>query len=546
MNVNITKVYLLNVPLENDYKNTLYFETKEAQQEYFQSRIVTSKGRRLEFTDFSYQRKDSFIRVPSHFDDLHEVNYVMYQNSAYSNKWFYAFITDIKYVDDGRTDLVIETDYMQTWFFDINVKASFVEREHVTDDEVGKHTIPEGLETGEFVVNKVTHGKSLSSISNIVVGSTIDLSKYESGITKEDYPDINGNLVGGVYSGIKYYEFYNVNSLNTMLKNVAKAGKSDGINCIFMGNNDFYDTEEVEGKSYRIVKDSNTAKTKEFSYVVTQNGAYVGVDTPSKPTAVDGYTPRNKKLLAYPYSYLYVSNNSGGSAIYKYERFSSDKTEFDYVGCLTPGMSIKFRPLNYNGQAINNDEAINCGKLPICSWNTDVYTNWLTQNSVNIGLSVASNVITMVGGIAMAGTGAGALMGGGAVVSGAMGVASSLGQVYQQSLVPPQAEGNINNGDVTAGSGFLKMSLFEKSIKREYAEIIDGYFDMFGYKVNMVKVPNKAHRSRYWFTKTIDVNIDGAIPNKDMQVIKDCYNKGITFWRNANEMQDYSLSNDIV
>ena len=84
------------------------------------------------------------------------------------------------------------------------------------------------------------------------------------------------------------------------------------------------------------------------------------------------------------------------------------------------------------------------------------------------------------------------------------------------------------------------------SIKNEYARIIDGYFDMFGYKTNVVKVPNTNHRARWWYTKTIDVNIDGNIPNDDMQKIKNAYNNGITFWRNASEIQNYSLSNPIV
>ena len=82
--------------------------------------------------------------------------------------------------------------------------------------------------------------------------------------------------------------------------------------------------------------------------------------------------------------------------------------------------------------------------------------------------------------------------------------------------------------------------------KKEYLQILDKYFDMFGYRVNMVKVPEKAHRSRWWFTKTMDVNIDGAIPNNDMNIIKACYNNGITFWRNANEIQNYSLSNNTM
>ena len=55
-NVNyISKVYLLGVPLENDYKNTLYFANASAQQTYFQSKIKKS------YTDFSYQRKDKYL-----------------------------------------------------------------------------------------------------------------------------------------------------------------------------------------------------------------------------------------------------------------------------------------------------------------------------------------------------------------------------------------------------------------------------------------------------------------------------------------------------
>ena len=38
----ISKVYLLGVPLENDYKNTLYFANAQAQQTYFQSKIKKS------------------------------------------------------------------------------------------------------------------------------------------------------------------------------------------------------------------------------------------------------------------------------------------------------------------------------------------------------------------------------------------------------------------------------------------------------------------------------------------------------------------------
>ena len=36
---------------------------------------------------------------------------------------------------------------------------------------------------------------------------------------------------------------------------------------------------------------------------------------------LDGYTPKNNKLLTYPFNYLLVSNNSGTDVIYRFEDF---------------------------------------------------------------------------------------------------------------------------------------------------------------------------------------------------------------------------------
>lgn len=60
----------------------------------------------------------------------------MYQNEAYSDKWFYAFITKMEYVNNNMTRIEIATDVWQTWQFDITFKESFIEREmiNVSDD----------------------------------------------------------------------------------------------------------------------------------------------------------------------------------------------------------------------------------------------------------------------------------------------------------------------------------------------------------------------------------------------------------------------------
>jgi hypothetical protein len=84
------------------------------------------------------------------------------------------------------------------------------------------------------------------------------------------------------------------------------------------------------------------------------------------------------------------------------------------------------------------------------------------------------------------------------------------------------------------------------SIKAEYARIIDDWFDAFGYQVNRLKVPNKNHRQNWWYTKTINANIIGNVPNDDMNKIKGAYNNGITFWRNPSNFLNYSVSNGII
>ena len=127
-----TDVILLKCPLELDEKNQLNFNNAQDQYNYFYNLPKNYIG-----DDFKYQRKDQLIRVDLIADELYQYNYVMYRNTNYSNKWFYAFIDKIEYVNDNCTYIYISTDTYQTWMFDLKYKPCFVEREHVNDDSIG-------------------------------------------------------------------------------------------------------------------------------------------------------------------------------------------------------------------------------------------------------------------------------------------------------------------------------------------------------------------------------------------------------------------------
>lgn len=124
-----TNLYLLKCPLELSNKHQLTFTNKNQQFKYF------SNLENLEINRISYQRKDSVIRYPAHIDSLLEYNYCMYQNDNYSNKWFYAFIVNMEYVNDSMTNIYIKTDVFQTWQFDLIYKQSFIEREMINVSE---------------------------------------------------------------------------------------------------------------------------------------------------------------------------------------------------------------------------------------------------------------------------------------------------------------------------------------------------------------------------------------------------------------------------
>lgn len=525
-----TEVRLLSVPLDKNYNHTLYFPTLSDQITYF-------KGQ-TKFTalDCSYQRKEGFIRYPAHLETIEVCNYVMFRNGDIgSGKWKYGFITRMEYKSDGVTWIYFELDVMQTYLLNHTVRPSFVEREHTDNDIAGNHTFPENLECGEFVCHYKQVDSTLTALH--VVMATSEPDPLVEDVTGEEGSSFMRRYRGTV-SGLIYnsWPIDQLSKAQEAVERFDEAGKADAIQSIFLLPS--FVAQIMEGTTENpIIPDH----TQPASFEISVGGGITGV--------VDGsYNPRNKKLLTFPYKYLMVSNNSGASAIYHYELFNKAASgmKFKVYGTMAPGGSVRMLPLNYKGVPESNEEGLNLGKYPICNWTSDAYTNWLTQNAVNIGLNMVAGAGQIVSGgvMAIATGGAGLAAGGGSVVGGVSTIANQLAQIHQMSLTPDQSRGNINSGDITAAMNQNTFTFYAMSIKREYAEIIDSFFDMFGYKVNKVKTPLKNHRESYWYTKTIDASVSGDIPQDYLEKIRACYNNGITFWRSTVTLGDYSVSNN--
>ena len=194
-----TNIRLLkDVPLDTSYDHTIYFGSKVAQANYFIGKT------KYNLTNYTYQRVNKGVaRVGIKADLLYDCNYMMFQNTAYGDRWFYAFITAVEYVNDVTANISFEIDDMQTWFFDYSVDHCFVEREHVTDDTIGAHIEPEPVECGEYVFNNWRRMKDDAT-------ETDTLIKYNVIIAVVDVTGTNvaeGHIYDGIYGGATLYMF---------------------------------------------------------------------------------------------------------------------------------------------------------------------------------------------------------------------------------------------------------------------------------------------------------------------------------------------------
>ena len=349
-----------------------------------------------------------------------------------------------------------------------------------------------------------------------------------------------------------------INKLNKFFKTVASSNLEAGVLCAFMMPYEFFPKNEQ----------------------VTEGVPPLNMRVPfptmlGSPNVEDGYVPRNNKLFCSPYNELYVTNNSGNEAQYKFENFSNPNLRtsamFSIWGNLSTNPGMYCAPLFYNGNGYMSgavDDELVLSGFPMCSFTTDSFRAWLSQNAGVIGATAASLIggwVSSIAGGAIAGAGltaTGAMSGGyigqhlelsateksmanryaqgvqapsGGLIAGTLG---ALGTLYDHSRRPPQSHG-ANNGNLTYQAGQLTFSWYYKQIKQEYAEIIDKFFDMYGYKTNRVGTPILNARPKYSYVKTIGCSLDGLIPGDMKQTIEGIFDKGIRFWNPAAVFGNY-------
>lgn len=524
-----TIVRLCNVPITPDYKNTINFANVSAQAAYFVARAVTS------FSDFTYSRQDSVLSVPAEIDAIYNCNYVMYQNSNFSNKWFYAFITSMEYVNQNTTRIFIKTDVFQTWLFEMNLRPSFIARQTVANDTKFLHTLPENIDTGGAKCqvrescdrNNVSFSaQTLNQFNNnywvcIITSAPISFLASEP-------PQVD-SFMGGV-ANCSYFYAVDTANIKYFFYHVNDSGQAGAVvNCFALP------------KSFAVFHAIDSDRN--IGYLTDIDGSVVNSKTINKPLSdIDGYTPKNNKLFCYPYNYLEIESTNGANRTFRYEWFNNPNSptfevqnwkvvcaQPQYVSCV-----LRYGCDSDTLYSDSLDNAVILQNFPQIPWIYSAYANYMALNANTLAFSFLSSGIS---------AGVGAAMGNPlAVAHSALGVAGNLAGLADRQKQPEELRGNVS-GNASMYSGLIGNFYKFMTIRAEYAEIIDEYFSRYGYAVNCVSDVSFTNRPVWDYLQTVEIDIDGTIPADDKKELCGIFNSGVTVWHNPATFGDYSQDN---
>lgn len=568
------------VPFDNSYRHTMTFASKSEQTEYFSSVCPQN----LQGNDYTYVRMNNAIRVPFNAEKLYTYNYVMYQNSNYGSKWFYAFIVGINYLNENTTELVLQLDVMQTWYFDYTLTRGFVEREHVNDDTIGAHLNAEPNMDLQYKTGSIDDRINTAHYVVLMVNA---YPHYFGGAT-----DVKGNdpQSGGVYhrqyNACKFliYDILSASGRAKLKQDINAynlAGAAESICDAFTVSGEWLNSTEFEAfKDWYGETQPNMWQMKEGTT------PRILSFTRNRPSSHLGYTPKNNKLYTYPYMYEEIGDFTGRVQDYRYEFGNDDGSlTFKREAPVCSDMTLYLWCSNYanvNTGDDDNSKPVNAFTVDISnkvSWVYSTYQNWAAQNALANQLAVVGSIASMGFSVMPGLSAASGLLGRGAGLAQgmeAMGLpnaAQRVHDVYSQasgriiaqesskaalagglgglgtvaanydrmSKVPNTAKGSVggNARFQSKYAGFYSRSVV---LVPELAKIVDGFFDMYGYQVDSVKIPNRTGRPNWNYVKMQNSCHRGNVPADDMAKINSIYDAGITFWH-TSDVGNYSLSN---
>lgn len=555
-----SRLTLLGYVNLTDYKNQLDFSSREEQATYFLGKKF------MEFQDFRYIRKDNAIVVPYGNDALISCDYLMFKNVNFSDKWFYAFITNREYISDSATKIYFRIDVFQTWQFNVIYLRSFISRMHTKQENYPSGTpffenlYPEQLEYGRDYV--VTHTETISFEKYItLICSSASLEGDHGDISNPQLNSSTGGTFDRMPSSLNYYIIDDeTSSFNALLEELKEAPwVAQCIQSVTVV------PAEIGAGGTLITTEGGTKIKKMPDGFESPN--YFLNDVTNYIKNFPNYT--NKKLYSYPYSYIEMTCYNGAQFIIKPESINGADIELRLMNYVGSQPRLAYIINNYNTNGDNGttlsdgreyfgeflDTGVVMGNFPQLPVMVDNYLLYMANNSNSFSLSNSINnynkkeAVTMgaiEGGMGMVSSALSGNIGGvvGSAYSGAksayMGVKNSeiairqqMAKIQDAEISPPTLSGQTGGDAFNISNGINGITLKWKTIREQYAENLDAYFTRYGYAINKIDVPVLRTNLNFNYIQTTGIILAGNIPQDDMEQLKDMFDNGTTIWHNG-------------
>lgn len=553
-----TSIYIGTVPFDSSYRHVYYIPDRQQQESYFLSCCPNELRR----NDYTYQRLHNAVVVPFNAEELYGYNYCMFKNANYGNRWFYSFIADIEYVSENSSRLYLKLDIFQTWFPDCEVPACNVEREHVNDDSIGAHIRDEGFSVGEMKVQYSVYDYLTLWLAVASAAEPLNDGTYVN-VAGDNYQNLPSGTSVTVFDPVtqmgEFKRFMNMLSDN---------GQQDAVSAVYM-----VPAVIVPGVSS---KENGVGG----AWVDASKGTrYDLLEYDMGMTNLDGYVPKNNKMLCYPFEYVEVSNMGGQVQQLRMEFMQKKGTlKLTRSGGTDANSRTVYYPRDYNGAEWFYEGVVTLPPYPTCNW---VYQSWANiegshrmtgsvdvpnlQSSGTVPFSPAlipdgnqgfgfeskpydvntltqgkpvESLIQSVGQIFSADIGTG-------IVNTAMSQYKVQAELSKLQRTPNTQRGGTNSSAVMVNTETYGMVARKYVCRAEIAKQIDDYFSTYGYLVSETKKPNITGRKSWNYVKTNACNVRGKVPPNVLSAFNSMLDGGITFWH-TSDVGNYALDNSIV
>lgn len=652
---NSTIRILAHAPVDPTNQNFVMFESKQAQDNYMASLSILSREGCTYVNKLNDGTPVNQVRLSGSADNIiaYGGNVIMYLNNSWTDEpfWYYGFITNVQQVNKSTVAIDFEPAWLLTYFYSCKFGPSLIERAHVTksNDQPGKFLEPEGLETGPFIVNeyhnffnngvfaKVNNNPCVVIACSLGRNKALDIVDDSNAVRARIAGIVNtfagGTVFGGNYQGCNFIasnpilnldgdvNWDNVKEINRFIETLVMNGTVDKIQSMFL-----VPELVVGGLGINRITDEIIADPDNFNYEAGSSYCAFGKDgrlspgedipvydlydgTPTTGSyklnnidTLDGYTPRNKKLLTQDFNYLVLST---GTAMreYGFEFFWRGQSKYRtptfgwFAGVNADGCTISIYPVGYNmtndgklTKFFDVDNGLTLDTWPQASYAYNKSLNNYRQNidrtnyqynrayvelaggAINKFISALTSALAFSTGVGAMGTeemtnmygwgqiGQAASGGGGLLTTGYDQTVGAMAKT-EEFMRAPNIINGVNNASLRSmfQGRWVKDSgpssaqqdapapldfVYERmTITAEMAKTIDYFFDMYGYKLQVIANPSNyfSTRAKWNFVKTSNIMIkDHSGPREVFTQISEAFNKGITIWHNPSYWMDYS------